>query len=122
MALLRPWPATAASNSQAIGGPANLAGIYGPYALFLDAGGNLWLTDTFHNRVREIIGSFLGFTYSTIKVGNVSPPQTGALYNQGNANLVLSAPVLNQAALASSDHYLQSIGRPDTRGLLHHGD
>jgi large repetitive protein len=81
------------------GGPANQAGIYGPYALFLDAGGNLWISDTFHNRVREISGSFLGFTYSTIKAGNVSPPQAGALYNQGNANLVLSAPVLNQAAL-----------------------
>jgi large repetitive protein len=42
------------------GGPANQAGIYGPYALFLDAGGNLWISDTFHNRVREISGSFLG--------------------------------------------------------------
>ncbi len=83
------------------GGPANQAGIYGPYALFLDAGGNLWISDTFHNRVREISGSFLAFTYSTIKVGNVSPPQSGTLYNQGNANLLLSAPVLNQAALDS---------------------
>ena len=83
------------------GGPANQAGIYGPYALFLDAGGNLWISDTFHNRVREISGSFLGFTYSTIKVGNVSPPQAGTLYNQGNANLLLRAPVLNQAALDS---------------------
>jgi hypothetical protein len=52
--------------------------------------------------VREISGSFLGFTYSTIKVGNVSPPQAGTLYNQGNANLLLSAPVLNQAALDSA--------------------
>jgi large repetitive protein len=84
------------------GGPASQAGIYGPYALFLDAAGNLWVSDTFHNRVREISGSFLGFTYSTIKVGNVSPPQPGTLYNQGNANLVLSAPVLNQAALDSA--------------------
>jgi large repetitive protein len=84
------------------GGPANQASIYGPYALFFDGGGNLWLSDTFHNRVREISGSFLGFSYPTMKVGNVSSPQTGALYNQGNANLVLSAPVFNQAALDSA--------------------
>ena len=83
------------------GGPANQASLYGPYALFFDAGGNMWLSDTFHNRVREITGSFLGLTYSTIKVGNVSPPVVETLYNQGNANLILSAPVLTQAALDS---------------------
>ncbi len=81
------------------GGPANQASLYGPYALFFDAGGNLWLSDTFHNRVREISGSFLGLTYPTMKVGNVSSPMVGALYNEGNANLILSAPVLSQATL-----------------------
>ena len=40
------------------GGPANQAGIYGPYALFFDGGGNMWLSDTFHNRVREITVHF----------------------------------------------------------------
>jgi hypothetical protein len=81
------------------GGPANQASLYGPYALFFDAGGNMWLSDTFHNRIREISGSFLDLTYSTIKVGNVSPPVVETLYNQGNANLILNPPVLIQAAL-----------------------
>jgi len=83
------------------GGPANQATVYGPYALFFDPSGNLWLSDTFHNRVREISGSFLGLSYPTMKVGNVSPPLPGTLYNLGNSNLLLSAPVLNQAALDS---------------------
>ena len=81
------------------GGPANQASLYGPYALFFDAAGNMWLSDTFHNRVRKITGSLLGLTYSAIKVGNVSPPVVETLYNQGNANLILDVPVLNQAAL-----------------------
>jgi len=81
------------------GGPANLASLYGPYALFFDAGGNMWLSDTFHNRVREITGSLLALTYPTMKVGNVSAPFVETLYNQGNANLILTAPVLVQAAL-----------------------
>jgi sugar lactone lactonase YvrE len=81
------------------GGPANQASIYGPYALVFDEHGNIWFSDTFHNRVREITGSLLDLTYATIKVGNVSPPMVEALSNDGNANLVLGTPVLNQAAL-----------------------
>ncbi len=92
---------TASEQFAGDGGPANLASLYGPYALAFDAHGNLWLSDTFHNRVREITGSLLSLTYATIKVGNVSPPVVESLANEGNANLILSTPVLTQAALDS---------------------
>jgi sugar lactone lactonase YvrE len=92
---------TASEQFAGDGGAANLASVYGPYALAFDAHGNMWLSDTFHNRVREITGSLLRLTYATIKVGNVSPPVVESLSNEGNANLILSTPVLTQAALDS---------------------
>ena len=83
------------------GGPANQASLYGPYAVVFDEHGNIWISDTFHNRVREITGSLLGLTYATMKVGNVSPPMVESLANDGNASLVLQSPVLTQAELDS---------------------
>ena len=35
------------------GGSADAASMYGPYALYMDFGGNLFVADMFHNRVRE---------------------------------------------------------------------
>ncbi len=35
-------------------GPADQAGVYGPYAVTLDGMGNLYVADVFHNRIREI--------------------------------------------------------------------
>lgn len=83
------------------GGPANQASLYGPYSMVFDEHGNIWISDTFHNRVREITGSLLGLTYATMKVGNVSPPMVESLANDGNASLVLQSPVLTQAELDS---------------------
>jgi hypothetical protein len=96
------------------GGPADQASIYGPYALFFDAVGNLWLSDTFHNRVRVITGGLLAIPYSTIKVGNVSPPMVEMLYNQGNADLVLSTPVLQEAALDAATTTCNLAAMPPT--------
>ena len=90
---------TASEQFTGDGGPANLASLYGPYAMVFDQHGNLWFSDTFHNRVREIAGSLLDVTYATIKVSNVSPPVVESLVNDGNANLILGQPILNQAAL-----------------------
>jgi len=81
------------------GGPANLASLYGPYGLFLDQTGNLFLTDMFHNRVREISATTLSLQYATLRVGKVSPPQVEGLVNDGNATLTLLSPALNNAAL-----------------------
>ena len=92
----------AGSSSQQFsgdGGPANEASLYGPSAVFFDSKGNIWLSDFFHNRVREINGSLLGITYPAMKVGKVSTPVAGMLYNGGNTTLTLDAPLLNQAQL-----------------------
>jgi len=81
------------------GGPANLASLYGPYGLFVDQAGNLFLTDMFHNRIREISATNISLQYATLRVGKVSAPQIEGLANDGNANLTLAAPALNNAAL-----------------------
>ena len=80
-------------------GPEDQASLYGPYGLLFDAGGNLWISDMFHNRVREVTGSALGISYMAMKVGKVSQPKEGALYNGGNTTLTLGPPALQQAAL-----------------------
>jgi len=81
------------------GGSASNAGIYGPYALYFDQTGNLFVSDMFHNRVREIEGTTITLGYNTIRVGKVSPPQVEVLVNDGNANLTLAAPSFTNAAL-----------------------
>ncbi len=81
------------------GGPANLATLYGPYGLHMDQAGDLFVTDMFHNRVREVSASGLPLTFATLRVGKVSPPQVVALENDGNASLNIAAPTFNQSAL-----------------------
>jgi len=80
------------------GGPANLASMYGPYALFFDQTGNLFISDMFHNRIRRINALALSLQYATIKVGNVSAPQPVMIANDGNADLIVSQPTLVNAA------------------------
>jgi len=83
-------------------GSASLASLYGPYALFMDQAGNLFVVDMFHNRVRRISASALSFTFASMRVGKVSDPQTEALENDGNATLTFSAPTLVNGALDSA--------------------
>ena len=99
-------------DKSAPGGPqaATLATMSKPYALALDASGNLWISDTFNNRVREVNGSLLTINYPTMKVGTVSTTELGGqLYNAGNAALTLqeptatiAPPTLNQVQLDAS--------------------
>jgi len=84
------------------GGPANLASLYAPYALFFDQSGNLFLADTLHNRIRSILATPVALAYPVMRVGKTSASQAEGLENDGNYNLTLSAPVLNNAALDST--------------------
>ena len=86
------------------GGPANAAGIYGPYALTLDAAGNLYIADIFHHRIREIFTAQAFLTYPAIRVGRTSPPQQETVENDGNASLNWSsfAPDANSALSATT--------------------
>lgn len=81
------------------GGPANQASLYAPYNLFFDQGGNLFVADTLHNRIRSIPGTPVALQYAVIRVERTSAPQIEGLENDGNGNLNLSTPVLNNAAL-----------------------
>ncbi len=82
------------------GGPDNQARMHGPDGLFFDAGGSLWVSDRFNNRVRKISGSQLAIgPYPTMKVGKLSQPIGEQLMNAGNQDLTLGSPVLNQASL-----------------------
>jgi len=83
-------------------GPANLASFYGPYALYMDQSGNLFVADMFHNRIRRISAGAISIEYPVMRVGKVSAPQSEGLENDGNAGLTISAPTLVDAALDSS--------------------
>ena len=73
------------------GGPANQAGLYGPYALVIDGAGDLYLADVFHNRIRMITSNAATLTYPTIRVNRVSATQDETLENDGNAALNISS-------------------------------
>ena len=81
------------------GGPANQASLYAPYNLFFDQGGNLFVADTLHNRIRSIPGTPVALQYAVIRVDRTSAPQIEGLENDGNGSLNLSTPVLSNAAL-----------------------
>jgi sugar lactone lactonase YvrE len=83
-------------------GPANLASLYAPYALFFDQSGNLFLADTLHNRIRSIPATPVALAYPVMKVGKTSAPQIEGLENDGNSGLNLAPPVFINAALDST--------------------
>lgn len=95
------------------GGPANEASLYGPYALAFSAGGDLFVADIFHNRVRRVSAHTLTLNYATIRVSKTSSPQAEGLVNAGNAALTLDAPGLVNAALDSDDNLPR---RPNSAG------
>lgn len=84
------------------GGPSTVASLYGPYALYLDGDANLFIADMFHNRVRRISSSALSIQYPTMRVGKLSAPQSEGFVNAGNATLIFSSLVLNNAAIDNS--------------------
>lgn len=84
----------AGNNGESIsgdGGPANVAGLYGPYALALDTQGSLYIADVFHNRVRKISANSAILQFPAIRSGRVSAPLTQTLENDGNAPLNVMA-------------------------------
>lgn len=80
-------------------GPANAANLYGPYGLFFDQSGNLFITDMFHNRIREVSATTISLKYPEMRVGKVSDPMVVGVLNDGNAILNITAPTFNNSAL-----------------------
>ena len=73
------------------GGPADQAGLYGPYSVLIAPSGALYVADYFDNRVRGVDSRTVLLTYPTaIRQGQVSPPQSQGMENDGDEDLVLS--------------------------------
>ncbi|MGF7179359.1 Ig-like domain repeat protein [Tunturiibacter psychrotolerans] len=72
------------------GGPANAAGMYGPYGMALDGTGNLYVSDVFHNRIRLVQSINAVLNFPAIRVQRVSSTQDQELENDGNAALNIS--------------------------------
>lgn len=82
----------AGGNSQAFSGdsgPANLAGLYGPYTLALDGRGDLFITDVFHNRIREIASNAATLEFPPMRVGRLAAALPQTIENDGNAPLTV---------------------------------
>ena len=85
------------------GGIATGAGIYAPYAVAVDASGNLLIAEYFDHLVRKVSADAATlFFQPELWTNQVSSPQNQAIENDGNAALTFSAiaPDVN-AALAS---------------------
>ncbi len=92
----------AGNGSEAFAGDgekASSAELYGPYSIYYDGQGNLFIGDMFHNRIREINGSLAVLQYDPIRVDRTSPAQLEGFENDGNADMVVPAPTLVNATL-----------------------
>ena len=93
-------------------GPANAAGLYGPYGLALDGQGSLYIADVFHNRIRKVSANAVVLSYQPIRVGRTSAPMAQSLENDGNASLNIASitPISNASVDATSTTCL--VGTP----------
>ena len=70
---------------------ANNSPLDGPYALFLDGPGNLYIADMFHQLIRMVGANMAAQSYPVMRVDRQSPPQDQTIENDGNATLSFSA-------------------------------
>jgi sugar lactone lactonase YvrE len=73
------------------GAPANISGLDGPYALFLDGPGNLYIADMFHQLIRVVRSNLATLNFPVMRVGRISAPQPATIEDDGNAALSFSA-------------------------------
>ena len=83
------------------GGPASQATLHGPYALLFAQNGDFYFTDTINNRIRRVLATpFTLPQFPDTKVTKISsPPVIEGLDSDGNADLNLASPTLENAAL-----------------------
>ena len=82
---------------------ANAATLDGPYALFLDGPGNLYIADMFHQLIRMVAANAAALSYVEMRVDRVSAPQPQGIENDGNATLNFSGfNLVSNSALDSA--------------------
>jgi sugar lactone lactonase YvrE len=87
------------TSYQSDGQNANLAMLYGPYALSLNGKGNIYIADYFHNVIRFTSSTASLLEYATIRVSKTSEPQSVPIDNNGNSVLTPGRFDFNQTAL-----------------------
>ena len=92
--------------------PATLAGLYGPYALTLDAQGNLYIADIFHHRIRELQNMRATLSFQPIRVGRVSPAQQQVIENDGNSSLTFAGLTPDSNASVEASGTTCTVGNP----------
>jgi hypothetical protein len=70
---------------------ATISPLDGPYALFMDGPGNIYIADMFHQLIRVLSSNVTALSYPEMRVNRVSAPQPVTLENDGNAALNFSA-------------------------------
>jgi len=81
---------TYASGMIEDGVAANMSTLDGPYALFLDGPGNLYIADMFHQLIRMVAANAAALGYPEMRVDRVSAPLSQAIEDDGNAALSFS--------------------------------
>lgn len=120
--IISAYAGTLSGYSDATIGYVNRSILDGPYALFLDGPGNLYVSDMFHQTVRQVAATAIDLFYPTMKEGKISAPRPVFVENDGNGPLSLFAvqPALysavDQATTTCSASLVLSIGRTCTVG------
>jgi sugar lactone lactonase YvrE len=91
------------TSYQADGQNANLAMLYGPYALSMDGKGNIYIADYFHNVIRFVSATSSLLEYDTIRVSKTSAPQQVLIDNDGNKPLTPGLFDFDQSALSATN-------------------
>ena len=94
-------------------GSAAGAGLYGPYGLYIDGNGDLFIADYFDHRIREIQSNLaLVKLTAAVRQGDTSAPASQTIENDGNAALDLTAITPDQNAAVDAALTTCTLGTP----------
>jgi trimeric autotransporter adhesin len=71
------------------GGPATRAGLYGPHSVFVDGSGNIFIADTYNNRVREVDAT-TGIIQTVAGDGTAALYYPSSVFVDGSGNIFIA--------------------------------